>query len=933
MHACKLYVQAMTTRPDFVAITETWFDSTVDDAVLLNFFPDYNMFRVDRPLRGGGCILLCRSGLMCSSLACCCVDGVESLFVTIPSLDRPTAFGVVYRKPSCTHAQFDNWVAQSDIVNYSHNFNLILTGDFNFPHIEWEIPVALNGDLVHSSFLHLTQSIGLTQCNLTPTRGAHVLDLVFFSKLENLVSVDVFDSLPDCDHDALFFKFSVNSVSSAISIIHPTDNEINFDFSRADYQALSLAIAQVAWDTVLNPINAIDDVWVLFNRTLHALFEQYIPHKKQRKPHYTANTLPRDLLDLIHHKKAAWSKYRKSQSSADKELFTRLSKSVKCRMIEYNREAEANVLKDGSLKSFYKFVKSKLSPGSSQSLLSADNGSSLLSSAESAAAFNNHFAKSFTADLPTVINFPKRSAVVMPPVTFTPDVIESHLLAQNDSMSFGVDGLPQVFFKSCARSLAAPLSIIFSKSYSSGTIPHTWRSANVTPIYKGSGSAHSPDNYRPISLTCICSKVMELVVRDNILSFLHSNGLLSSTQHGFLPGKSTTSQLIESLNDWTYSLENGNNVDCIYLDFSKAFDCISHSKLITKISAYGIDNLTVAWVSDFLKDRRQRVKVNGAVSDWLPCISGVPQGSVLGPLLFVIYTNDLPDIVHNATIKMYADDVKLYMPVCDIAAHALLQDDLNRIVAWASSWQLKLNAKKCVLFRLKRNLNLPTYVLNGTNLTMPEYVKDLGVYLTPKLDFTYHCNHIANVAFKRCYLLLSAFVTRDYDFLLRMYITFVRPLLEYSAQVWSPHLLSNIDKIESVQRHFTKSFPGLKDLPYPERLRVLNMQSLEVRRLRADCVLLQKIRLGYVDIPFESLFTLRSTVASRRDLRSGNNCFHVPVTHLNLRTFAYPIRAARLWNNLPVSITNNNVSIALFKNSLLDDHLLPYVRGRALQGQ
>jgi hypothetical protein len=217
--------------------------------------------------------------------------------------------------------------------------------------------------------------------------------------------------------------------------------------------------------------------------------------------------------------------------------------------------------------------------------LSADNGSLLLSSAESATVFNNHFAKSFSADSHNQVSFSQRAAVVMPPVVFTSDIITSHLLAQKDSLSFGVDGLPQIFFKNCARSLSVPLSIIFSRSYSSGIIPHIWRSANVTPIYKGSGSAHSPDNYRPISLTCIASKVMELIIRDNILSFLRSNNLISPAQHGFLPGKSTTSQLIETLNDWTTSLDAGNNVDCIYLDFSKAFDCISHSKLISKIYA------------------------------------------------------------------------------------------------------------------------------------------------------------------------------------------------------------------------------------------------------------------------------------------------------------------------------------------------------------
>jgi len=931
LQSCALYVQAMDTCPDFIAITETWLDSMFDDAAILAYFPNYCVFRADRQSHGGGCVLLCRSDLMCSILNVCCEDGVESLFVTIPKCDRPAVIGVVYRKPSCSEFQFNHWIAKSNIDVYSRNYDLILTGDFNFPHIDWAIPDVLSGgDLAHSSFLFFIQTIGLTQCNMSPTRDMNILDLVLFSKQENLVSVDVIDSLPDCDHDALLFNFSINVETSGVNQPPPTFDQVtDFDFARADYESLSIAISAISWDTIIGLSLPVDAAWTLFSSVLHSLFLQHVPHRRQRR-HNTAYPLPRDLLDLIRHKKAAWSKFRISRSPVDKQLFVRLSTAVKCRMRNFTREREAVVLRDGSLTSFFRFVKDKLSPGRSKSpLLAGNDSSSLMSSADSAAALNNHFAKSFTVDSHELIDFPKRSPVMMPPVVLTPEVIEPYLQSQKLSLSFGADGLPPMFFKNCAKSLSVPLSLIFSKSYSTGSIPSIWRSAFVTPIYKGSGSAHSPDNYRPISLTCIASKIMELIIRDNIISFLLSNGLLSSAQHGFLPGKSTTSQLLETLNDWSMSLDDGNNIDCVYLDFSKAFDSINHSKLIAKATAYGIDDLTVAWIKDFLCDRRQCVKVNGVLSDWLPCPSGVPQGSVLGPLMFVLFVNDLPDVVHNATVKMYADDVKLYMPVCDIASHAMLQADLNRIVAWANTWQLKLNAKKCILFRLQPVLDLPSYMLNETVLSMPGVVKDLGVYMTPKLDFTYHCNHIANIAFRRCHLILSAFATRDHAFLLRMYTTYVRPLLEYSSQVWSPHLLCNINKIESVQRHFLKSFPGLRNLSYSERLQVLNLQSLEVRRLRADCLFLQKIRLGYVNIPFASLFTLQSAVASRRGLRSGNNILHIPYSHLNLRTFAYPIRAAKLWNSLPVSVTDNNVSLTLFKNSLLDDVLLPFVRGRA----
>jgi hypothetical protein len=706
---------------------------------------------------------------------------------------------------------------------------------------------------------------------------------------------------------------------------------VEFDFSHADYSALTLALSVISWDSILLPCTSIDTAWDLFCATLHTLFLQHVPRKKRSSPR-SVPLLPKSLLDLIHLKRAAWSKYRRSHTDADKGVFSRLSKLVKSHMCSFTREKEAEVLQSGSLKSFFRFIKSKLSPGVNQSILLTDGGS-FLSPDDCASVFNCQFAKAFTVDSKNMATFPMRFAGSMPPIEFSPLKITPYLLGQKDSLTVGPDGLPQSFFKNCASSLSIPLSIIFSLSYSSSTIPSVWKSAYVTPVFKGSGSAHSPDNYRPISHTCIASKIMELIIRDNILAFLLSNSLLSPSQHGFVPGKSTTTQLLQTLNDWTLSLDVGKNIDCIYLDFSKAFDCISHSKLISKISSYGIDPIAVLWIRDFLLNRRQCVKVNGTTSGWLPCTSGVPQGSVLGPLLFSVFINDLPDVVLNATIKMFADDVKLYMPVCNLIDHTLLQADLNRVAAWAANWQLSLNVKKCILFRLKPDLNCPSYLLNNTMLNIPGVVKDLGIYLTPTLDFSYHCNHIAGIALRRCHLILSTFATRDHDFLVRLFITYVRPKLEYASQVWSPFLLSNIDKIESVLRHFTKSLPGLGRLSYSERLRVLNLQSLEIRRLRADCIMVQKLRLGYIHIPYASFFTNQSSVATRRDLRSGNDRLHIPISHLNLRTFSFTVRAARIWNHLPLFVTNNLVSINLFKHNLLDSHLHNFVRGRALQGQ
>ena len=315
--------------PDFFAITETWFDANFNDVILQDCFPGYNIFRADRQSRGGGCALLCRAELMCTKIASCCVAGVESLFVSIPILSRPSIIGVIYRSPSCSLDQFDNWVSLSDITPLSCNYDLILTGDFNFPHINWEVPMVTNSDFAHSSFLHFIQSMGLTQL----TRDLHVLDLIFSSKPENILYLDVMDSLPGCDHDALFFKFSANMLPKNTQPLPSSCMFLQFDFARADFPSLNDAIFNISWDALFVSCNIIDEIWDLFCLTLHNLFKQFLPQRRVHSFKSKINALPQDLLNLIKLKKSAWSKFRRSRSLTDKNIFRNLSTLLKRRMI------------------------------------------------------------------------------------------------------------------------------------------------------------------------------------------------------------------------------------------------------------------------------------------------------------------------------------------------------------------------------------------------------------------------------------------------------------------------------------------------------------------------------------------------------------------------------------------------------------------------
>ena len=265
------------------------------------------------------------------------------------------------------------------------------------------------------------------------------------------------------------------------------------------------------------------------------------------------------------------------------------------------------------------------------------------------------------------------------------------------------------YFKTLAEQLKEPLHILFNKSFREGKLPNVWKTANITPLHK-KGPKHDSSNYRPISLTSIICKIMEKIVRDAIMTYMEENKLFTVHQHGFRKRHSCVTQLIEVLEDWSKEIDKSNSIDNIYLDFQKAFDKVPHKRLLNKLKGYGIGGNLLSWIESFLTDRKQRVVLNGSESNWTNVTSGIPQGSVLGPTLFLIYINDLPDVVHNI-VKLFADDTKLYSVVNNAEEQEKLQEDINNLTSWSNEWLLKFNVSKCKHLHLGKP-NQATYTMN-----------------------------------------------------------------------------------------------------------------------------------------------------------------------------------------------------------------------------
>ena len=341
-------------------------------------------------------------------------------------------------------------------------------------------------------------------------------------------------------------------------------------------------------------------------------------------------------------------------------------------------------------------------------------------------------------------------------------------------------------------------------------------------------------------------------------------------------------------------------MDIIYTDFSKAFDRVPHWNLMEKVSSLGIKDKVGGWLTDFLTDRFQRVRIEDSNSSWTPVRSGVPQGSVLGPVLFLLYINDLPNALEDNNIKLFADDAKLDNSITCDEDTVSLQRNLNNMVDWSEKWSLTLNTNKCKVLHLSRSANAKKqsyYMMNPDGAIILEEVdheKDLGVYIDSNLSFEVHVNKAVLTANKITGIIKRNFKYMGEEILLNLYKTLVKPYLEYSSVVWDPITLRDQRMIEGVQRRATKLIPDMEDLNYEQRLTKLGLPSLQYRRVRADMIQVFKIVTGLDRINSKIFFEF----AHDSKTRGHKYKLQKPRYRTNLRGHCFSNRIVDVWNSL-----------------------------------
>ena len=500
------------------------------------------------------------------------------------------------------------------------------------------------------------------------------------------------------------------------------------------------------------------------------------------------------------------------------------------------------------------------------------------------------------------------------------------------SSSSGEDGISATLLKNCKGSLSYPIYLIWKMSFDSGFIHKTFLTQMITPIHK-KGSKSKPENYRPISLTSHIIKIFERIVRDKLVHFLESNNLLNSFQHGFRHGRSCLSELLAHFDDMLVNLNQGNDIDVIYLDFAKAFDKVDHNILLKKIRCMGISGKLYDWIKSFLNNRYQKVVVDGFHSYITLVLSGVPQGTVLGPILFLIYLNDINSSIKcGCTLRSFADDSRLFKSISTYQDALSLQLDLQNVISWTAANNMALHQDKFEVLQYSTSLNNITKSLfellpfneyarnyntsDGLVLKATDHVQDLGIGMSSQLDFSSHINLIVDKACSKAAWALSVFQCRNINTMMTLYKSLVRPLLEYCCPLWNPSKILDIQCIENVQRNFTSKISGFENLSYWDRLKQLNLMSLQRRRERFCIIYMWKILNCHVPNDI--------SINWHMNVRLGFKAV-VPSMSLNrkvspIHESSFCVNGARLWNTLPKSI-NCDQDFNSFKRKL-DNFLL-----------
>ena len=935
----------------FIAVTETWLSDTVLDAEVSHGLPGYNILRCDRAggRQGGGVALYLREDFTGETLATSAkVHPVRSgsvcemIIVKIHQLD--TIVCVVYRPPDSRLEEFAGVLkclegVLSDLP--SPTPTVLVMGDFNLPKtcISWrrsdegilvpQVAGHRQGETVggKQDRLQAQQLVDLATKNCLsqevdlPTHSVEILDLIFTNNCELVSNSTVEKWSAFSDHNLVIcqtaFQLSKGKVPEQQYLCDTGKRYGALDFNKAPWEEVRLELNKIDWNEMEElarncPNLALSE----FHQKLLQVLEKLVPKKKKK-----SSTKPK----MHRMRRLLWRRLGKTRKKY--QAATTISKTTEYmqKIWELESQLAADYTASNNIeeheairkiktnsKAFFTFarsrqrVKSKVGP-----FLDPDTGRPNPSADYSAECLRQQYNSVFSAPRPEwkVDCFTEhfREMVggednTLTDIQFSEADIKEACGQLKGTSAPGPDGVPALLMKSCKNELARPLYILWRSSLDTGTIPSELLLVLICPIHKG-GSRAIPKNYRPVALTSHLIKIFERVVRRALVRHIEKLGLLPVGQHGSRAMRSTLTQLLSHWDSILEGLEEGEGVDAVYLDFSKAFDKVETGVLLHKLRDGKVLGKVGCWLAAFLDSthRKQAVVVEGRVSDLSPVISGVPQGTVLGPVLFLLHISDIAKGVSAGTsTTSYVDDTRATRSIKDKKADCeALQSDLSSIYSWAAEVNMHFNSDKFECLRYWPRGQKPGAMYtspDGSPIEEKDHLRDLGVEMASDLTFNTHINNVVSAATKLVGWTLRSFRSRSKHVMLTLWKSLIQSKLDYTSQLWSPSDQANIGHLESVARNFTARISGMEGLDYWERLKALKIYSQERRRDRYRIIFLWKVGQGLVQgykVPFVT------SPRRGRVVQVSPLCNSAPASVRKAREASMLVRGAQLFNSMP----------------------------------
>lgn len=770
---------------DIAVFSESWLKPSIpDEEVLLeNFLPPFRTDRFDRP--GGGVIMFVRNTIFCKRRNDLEIRGLEAVWIEVTVKTKKLLIGGFYRPPN-SNLDYFNLILES--VDRAHNTNItdiIITGDFNYNML------TNDRNKIKDMMLQFNLKQLIQEATHYTEHSSSLIDLILVRNESNILTSGVVDPfIPDqiryhCPTIVLlkFVRPSLRTYKRKI-----------WYYARADFDQyreilgthdLEMQIRNKDIDTGVEILKE-----AIFDAAHKSIPNKIITVRPNDHPWITCH-----IKNIIRKRKRAYRKFKRNSNNylwnRYKILRNTVTKEIRKSKQEYFDKLETLINNENSSsKLFWKTSKQilKLEKSSNNVPTLALNNEYAETDLQKANMLNKYFVSQ------SVVSDENKTLPCHAPLTHAPldsiiihnDDVKDVLDNLNVTKSCGPDLMSPRLLKEGSHILSKPYSFLFNSSLQQGYFPNAWKFSNVTPIHKKDDRS-VPSNYRPVSLLCHSAKVMERCIHKTLYNYINEHKLLTPFQSGFIQGDSTTFQLLHTYHSFCEAVDNGKEVRVVFCDISKAFDRVWHRGLLHKLADIGCSNDLLRWFSSYLTERKQRVILNGQASEWAFVKAGVPQGSVLGPLMFLVYINDIVNEI-NASVRLFADDTSLYIIVDNPNTAAVtLNNDLKHITKWGKIWQVDFNPSKnfsMLISRKNETVDHPPLYMDSVLVSNTSSHKHLGLTFSDSCNWAEHIENITAAAWTRLNLIRALKFKLKRKSLEKIYTAFIRPLLEYSDSVW-----------------------------------------------------------------------------------------------------------------------------------------------------